>query len=437
MQKTWLIIKREFITRVRKRSFIIMTILGPILSAAIFILPAILATLPADERTVLVLDEAALLDFDKGSDDLQFRYLPPAEFDFDKAKEFFKKKDDYAFLHIPISEGGDPDFIARNTALYRDGDISIGVENYIENKLENLLQKEKLKSQGVDPQVLALSKTRVSIKTFNISAGTATESLAPVKMGIGYVAGFLIYIFVFVYGAQVMRGVIEEKTSRIVEVMISSVRPFQLMAGKIFGLAAVALTQFFIWVVFGAIFYALAVFFILRDKLDSANVAASQNQMMDNDNELIFNIFNTIEAINFPLIIGCFLFFFLFGYLLYAALFAAIGSAVDKESDTQQFMLPVSLPLIAAIVVLIRAIDAPDGPIAFWFSMFPLTSPIVMMARVPFNVPAWELALSMFILLATFVGMIWLAGRIYRTGILMYGKKPSLKEMVKWISYKN
>lgn len=435
MNKTWLILQREFKTRVRKKSFIIMTILGPILSAALFILPAYLATLPEDNRTIMVLDEPVLMDFDKGKEDVKFRYLPPDQFDLDRAKDFFSKQDDYAFLYIPTGTNPDPDVIARNVILFSKGDVNIGVENYVEDLLEKYIQREKLKAQGVDPTILAQTKSNVKLRTVNMDEGGETASLAPVKMGIGYIAGFLIYLFVFVYGAQVMRGVIEEKTSRIVEVMISSVKPFQLMAGKIFGLAAVALTQFLIWVIFGIGLYLVAVNFILGNEIDAANVASQGMMTPENDN-MIFSIINTIDAINFPYIIGCFIFYFLFGYLLYAAMFAAIGSAVDKESDTQQFMFPVSLPLIAAIIVLIRALDNPDGNIAFWFSMIPLTSPIVMMARVPFNIPIWQLALSMTILIASFVFMTWLAGRIYRTGILMYGKKPTFKELLKWVTYK-
>lgn len=434
MNKTWLILKREFSTRVRKKSFIIITILGPILSSALFILPAYLATLPEDNRVVTVLDEPGLLNYDKGKESVQFRYLPPQKFTLAEAKNFFADNDDYALLYIPSSSNNDPDIMANGIMLFSKGDLNLGVESYIQNQLEKFIQAEKLKSQGVDPEVLARTKTKVRLRIINVEEGKETESLSMVKMGIGYISAFLIYIFVFVYGAQVMRGVIEEKTSRIVEVMISSVKPFQLMAGKIFGLAAVALLQFLIWVIFGGIFYIIAITVVLGDKLDAANVA--QSPMTNANNDMIFRAIETIHAINFPYIIGCFIFFFLFGYLLYAAMFAAIGSAVDKESDTQQFMFPVSLPLIAGIVVLIRALDNPDGPIAFWFSMIPFTSPIVMMARVPFNIPAWELALSMFILFITFILMTWLAGRIYRTGILMYGKKPKLKELLKWISYK-
>lgn len=433
MSKTWLIIKREFSTRVRKRSFIIMTILGPVLSAALFILPAYLATLPQDYRNILVLDEPGLLNFDKGKEDVAFRYLDPRKVDIDSAKAFFKAGEDYAFLHIPFRASGDPDFMARNSVLYSKGDVNPSVENYIESTLEKYIQQEKLKALGVEPEVMVRTKTRVNIKSFNLEDGKQTEGLTLVKMGIGYVAAFMIYIFVFVYGAQVMRGVIEEKTTRIVEVMISSVKPFQLMLGKILGLAGVALLQFMIWVLFGALFYFLAFTFIIGDQLEAANVATG---VAASNNEILA-AFKVIDAINFPYLIFCFLFYFLFGYLLYAAMFAAIGSAVDKESDTQQFMFPVSLPLIAAIIVLIRALDDPNGGIAQWFSMIPFTSPIVMMARVPFNIPWYELVISMLILVVSFLVITWLAARIYRTGILMYGKKPKLKEILKWITYRS
>lgn len=434
MNKIWLIIHREFSTRVRKRTFIIMTILGPILSAGVFILPAYLATLPKDDKVIIVLDEPSLLSFDRGKSNLKFQYLPPKEFDLQSAKEFYKKTGHYGLLYVPDGGNFDPDFITKNITLYSDVDVSFSIETYISNVLEKYIQKQKLRADGVDPEVLARTKTKVSLNTINISEDEEKESMALVKMGVGYVSGFMIYFFVFIYGAQIMRGVIEEKTSRIVEVMISSVKPFQLMLGKILGLAGVALLQFLIWVLFGTGLYAIATLFILKDGMDPSIIADTKS--LEGSDQLIFKITQAVDSINFPLIIGSFLFFFLFGYLLYAALFAAIGSAVDKESDTQQFMLPVSLPLIASIIVLFTAIDDPNGSIAFWFSIIPLTSPIVMMARIPFGVPVWEIALSMGLLVITFFAMTWMAGKIYRIGILMYGKKPKLKELIKWISYK-
>lgn len=432
MNKIGLIIQREFSTRVRKKSFIIMTILGPILSVALFVLPAYLATLPGDEKEVLVLDKVHLMDYDKGKEGLKFEYLDPKNFDLEAAKQILKETEKYGLLYIPDGGNMDPDWIRKKATLYTEGDANIGTVSYIESRLSNYIQLQKLKLENVDPEAVKRSRTIVNLNTINIEEKEEKASAAELKMAIGYVSGFMIYIFVFLYGAQIMRGVIEEKTSRIVEVMISSVKPFELMLGKILGLAGVALLQFIIWLLFGGLMYFLASTFILGDALDAANVDAQSV----GSNDMIVGIMNSISSINFPLIIGGFLFFFIFGYLLYAALFAAIGSAVDKESDTQQFMLPVSLPLIAAIIVLITALDKPDGPIAFWFSMIPLTSPVVMMARIPFGVPAWELILSMSLLIITFLGTTWMAGKIYRIGILMYGKKPTFKELIKWISYK-
>lgn len=433
MNKTWLIIKREFRTRVRKKSFLIMTILGPILMAAVFILPVYFATLPSDDRVIVVLDEPLLLDFEKGKNNIKLNYLPNREFDFETAKEFFKRSDAYAFLHIPLSSG-DPEVMARSAILLRNGSISLGVEDFIESTIEKYIQKEKLKAQGVDPEVIAMTKTKVNIKTINLDEGDEVESMAEVQMILGYLCGFLIYIFVFLYGAQVMRGVIEEKTSRIVEVMISSVKPFQLMMGKIIGLAGVALVQFSIWLVFGTLIYSIASSIIIGNGLDPEMI--SSQAPVPEDTLATMRLIESLQALPILNIILAFLFYFLFGYLLYAAIFAAIGSAVDKESDTQQFMLPVSLPLIASIVVLIRALDDPEGSIATWFSIIPFTSPIVMMARIPFGVPWWEQVLSMSLLFGSFILMTWLAGRIYRIGILMYGKKAKFSELFKWIGYK-
>lgn len=432
MNKIGLIIWREFSTRVRKKSFIIMTLLAPILSAGLFILPAYLALQPGEDKIILVLDKVHLMDGERGRDDIQFQYIDPRKVDLDGGKKLFKKSGHYGFLYIPDGGNFDPDFIGKKATLYTLGDVNVSVENYIENQLEKYIQREKLKADGVDPEKVARAKTNITLNTLNIEDDVEKESLGLEKMGIGYVAGFMIYIFVFLYGVQIMRGVIEEKTSRVVEVMISSVRPFQLMMGKILGLASVAILQFIIWIVFASIAYSILSVFILGDALDASNVASQAQAAAENP---IFDIMAIIESLPIGRIVFGFLFFFIFGYLLYAAMFAAIGSAVDKESDTQQFMLPVSLPLIAAIIVLITALDKPDGPIAFWFSIIPFTSPVVMMARIPFDVPIWQLILSMSLLVATFFFMTWVAGKIYRTGILMYGKKPKLKELLKWIRY--
>jgi len=267
------------------------------------------------------------------------------------------------------------------------------------------------------------------------------------SMGIAYASALLIYMFIFLFGSQVMRGVIEEKTNRIVEVIVSSVKPFQLLMGKVVGVALVGLTQFLAWVALTLVLVVLAQGIFLPDITKEALQQANQMQMVGSlagdsvqlsaTTEKARDVLQMIQSINFGVLISCFLFFFIGGYLLYGSLFAAIGSAVDSETDTQQFMLPITIPLIVAIMVMINAMQNPDGVLAFWFSIIPLTSPIVMMARIPFGVPYSELALSAVLLILTFVGAIWLSAKIYRTGILIYGKKLTYRELWKWLTYKN
>lgn len=433
MGKISLIIKREFNSRVRKKSFILLTLLGPILLAAIMILPAYIATLPTDEKVVLVLDPAVLLDFDKGKEELKFNYLDPKVFDLKKAKDFLKESGHFGLLYIPTGEGFDPDFMRSKIKFYSEDDLSLSYKNYIETRLESYLQKEKLKAEGVDPEILARSKTRVSLQTVGLGDQSKANGAVELKMAIGYIGGFLIYLFIFLYGTQVLRGVIEEKTNRVVEIMVSSVKPFQLMLGKIIGIGGVALLQFIIWIVFGLVIYMATIHFFIGDALNSANLNIPGGAAIElsAQQEFAFDLQKMLASINFPLIIISFICYFIGGYLLYGALLAAVGSMVDKEADSQQFMLPISLPLIASLIVLFRALDNPEGPLAFWFSLVPFSSPIIMMARIPFGVNTWEIALSLFILIITFLGLTWVAAKIYRSGILLYGKKLGWKDLLK------
>jgi ABC-2 type transport system permease protein len=440
MSKTTLIIQREFMTRVKKRSFLIMTILGPLLFAALIIAPALIANMDDGAKTVLVVDEPALLLGEDGSDQYAFTNLNPAQFNLETAKEFFQKSEFDALLYIRSGETGDVTWIKDHTAIYGKGDISMNMQRYIESLMEEKIQEEKMLLEGIDPEIVAQSRVTVNLLTYSIDEEGEKASATPVKMIVGYMAGFMIYFFIFFYTSQVMRGVIEEKTNRIIEVIISSVKPFQLMLGKVIGIGAVGLLQFLIWVVLSGVIYAVAGATILKDKFDTEALASGQ-QGMDQAMEMGkgMEIMQMLETINLPVVLGGFLFFFIGGYLLYAALFAAVGSAVDNETDSQQFMLPVTIPLILGIVVMAQVIESPNGPIAFWFSMFPLTSPIVMMARLPFlqTDQLWQLALSGALLVAGFIAATYLAGRIYRVGILMYGKKPSWKELYKWMTYRN
>lgn len=437
MSKLGLIIKREFVTRVRKPSFIVLTLLAPVLMAVLLFLPAYLATLPGDEKTITVLDESILMDLrEKGNDEIKLRYLDPKEFNFEQAKAISESNDDYAFLHVPLSQGGDPDFVARNIRVFREGDLSIGVEQYLERNLEKYLQKEKLKFEGVDPEILARTRSQVNLRVINTEAGIEAENSTVIKMGIGYVAAFTIYLFIFIYGSQVMRGVIEEKTNRIMELMISSIKPFELMMGKIIGIGALALLQFVIWIGLGVVIFMVFSSVFIDPSLASPSAGGTE-QFAAIQDSTSFEIYRSLQTVNWWELLFSFLFYFLSGYLLYGALFAAIGSAVDKEADSQQFIFPITIPLIVSLLVIIRALDNPDGTIATWMSMIPLTSPLVMMARIPFGVPGWQLALSMVLMVLCFIFFVWLAAKIYRIGVLMYGKKPTFKELYRWTRFKN
>ena len=442
MNKVILIIKREYLTRVKKRSFIVMTILGPILMAALMIVPVYLAEQSfSDTKSISVLDETGwFLDKFQNSENMTFHHTFSS---LEKAKEDFFKSDDYALLYIPKPK----ETIPTSVVIYSEKQPNIDVKTYIKNTIKNEVESRKLVSSGIDENILKSIKTKIDISTIKISeSGEEQKTYTEISMLIGIFSGILIYFFIFLFGSQVMRGVIEEKTSRIIEVIVSSVKPFQLMMGKIIGIAFVGLTQLLLWVILT--FSIVSVFQVsFADKLPTNNseILSSSNPMqqidasknINFDDNKINQVFEAIFSINFTEIILSFVFFFLFGYLIYAALFAAIGSAVDSEADTQQFMLPITIPLIFAIVMAQTIIQNPDGSLAFWLSIIPLTSPIIMMVRIPFGVPAFDLILSMVLLVLGFIGTTWMAGKIYRTGILMYGKKVNYKELWKWLRYKS
>lgn len=430
-----LIIEREFITRVRKKTFLVITIIAPVLIAALMIVPGVLASLPADHKNIVVLDEPALLLPEVGNDQFALDYLNPKEFDLALAKDYLRDSDKDALLYIPAGEGWDPDFIKRNILLYGKEDIGMELQGFIENRIEDKINQQKLLKQGVDPEVVNQAKTQVNIKSFTLGEedGQDETSATPLKMGLGYIAGMMIYFFIFFYSVQVMRGVIEEKTSRIVEVIISSVRPYQLMLGKILGIGLVGVVQFLIWIILSSLIYVVVSQFVYPE------IFAQQSISGPNGADLSVlettGIFDMVSSINFPLVLGGFVFYFFGGYFLYSALFAALGSAIDQEADSQQFMLPVTAPMIIAIITAMNVIQEPNGQLAFWMSMIPLTSPITMMIRLPFGIPLWEVALSGAILVASFFAVVGIAGKIYRVGILMYGKKVTWKELYKWLKY--
>ncbi len=449
MNKIFLIIQREFLTRVKKKTFIIMSLIGPLLFASLMVAPTYLATIEDTEvKTIAVIDSSKLFKNKiPDTETLKFKYLENTSVEAER--ESFKESGYHSVLYIS--------HIIANTStglrMYSKENISLGIKAHVSNSLEKELVKRKLQTFKVDYDVIdKVMSYDVVIKTIQWEEdGGEKESSSELVAAAGYISGFLIYFFIFLFGSQVMRGVIEEKTNRIVEVIVSSVKPFQLMLGKIVGVALVGLTQFIIWITLTAGMVIVGTSFFadkLTGQLDqqiqaqdlmsvSAPETGSAVEGADAGQEMIKMAFSAIEDINYGVILGAFVFFFLGGYLLYGSLFAAIGAAVDNETDTQQFMAPVTIPLVLGIVVLFSVIKDPSGPIAFWFSIIPFTSPVVMMARIPAGVPYWEVALSMGLLVITFIGTTWMAGKIYRTGILMYGKKISYKELWKWLRYKS
>lgn len=444
MGKIGLIIRREYLTRVRKRSFIIMTFLGPILIAAIGIVPMLLANANESVRIIQVLDETGVTDAQLQSNPtIIFTYVNSS---LEEAKKNLKTSNTYALVHIPAGQDDNLLVTQRNIRLYSREQVSLNVKIYIENQLEKQIERALLKSQGVDKELVASveNAVNVSITPVPLDEKPAKELSYDVEIStaLGAVSGMLIYFFIFLFGAQVMRGVIEEKTNRIVEVIISSVKPFQLMMGKIIGIALVGLTQFLLWVVLTATLYTTFLNTVVKEKYSSNKIEQLMQKSPDGTavediDKIIENqqMIQRIGNINWALIIPCFIFYFLGGYLLYGALFAAIGSAVDNDSDTQQFVLPITIPLIFSFVMAQTVLNDPTGVLARWLSIFPLTSPIIMMVRLPFKVEVWELVLSMVMLVVGFIFTTWIASKVYRTGILMYGKRVTWKEMFKWLRY--
>jgi len=439
MKKIFLIIEREFLTRVKKRSFIITTLLVPLLMAALFVVPFYLQGIKDTEhKTVMVIDKSGLAEQAlENADDLTFVFAPVTS--LDSVKQNFKKEGLYAVLIVGQMNANAP----VSLEMYSFKQPNLDVQRTVERNMKKVIETEKLKAYNIEglDAIMADIKTDLSVKTFIWDeSGKEKASNTGILMGIAYVLSIIIYFFIFMFGMLVMRGVIEEKASRIIEVIISSVKPFQLMMGKIIGVASVGLLQFIIWIVLTIGIVVAAQGFIGGG--DAGNVmvndATTQEAVQQLTKEAASSdIMSLITNINFLPIIISFLFFFLFGYLLYAALYAAIGSAVENEADTQQLSMPVTIPLIIGMFLMMHAFQYPDSSLSFWTSMIPFTSPMVMMARVPFGVPFWEILLSLTILFLTFLVIVWFAGKIYRVGILMYGKKPSLKEMWKWMRYKN
>jgi ABC-2 type transport system permease protein len=385
--------------------------------SAIFVLPILISENNENSKSLAIIDENNLTaNFFDETENIEIKlfnisntYAPTLLDDFDAILVVPKKLDQSFEIH----------------SLQQ---ISLTLLQDITNILERNITLINLEKNGINPDLITQSQAKINIQTKLIdNKGEENLSSSELSLVIAMLSGFLIYFFIFMYGAMVMRGVIEEKTNRIIEVMISSVKPFQLMIGKIIGIALVGLTQFFFWLIIALIGMSIAPFLMESSSLIQSEINTANSTI----NSL--EVFNNLPI--YTLVLG-FIFYFIAGYFLYGSLFASVGAAVDQETDSQQFMLPLTLPLILSFIMIQPIIDNPHGDLAYWFSMIPFTSPIIMMVRIPFGVPIFELILSMTILIIGILSSIWLSSKIYRVGILMYGKKPSYKEIWKWIKYK-
>jgi len=438
MSKLKLIIKREFISKVRNKTFLVMTILSPLIVISMGALIAYLTKLNQENIKVVAYVDQSELFLDSDFEDTEsIHYLDLSSDGFEIAKSKVDVSDFYGLLYIPKHDSIVD--VAENIQFYSKKSPNIIFVSAMEQLVEDRLQEVQMARVGIDINKLNAAKVSTSIQLSSFSGEKSSKLINSMKIGVGLFGGYMIMMFIIIYGAMVMRSVIEEKTSRIIEVIISSVKPFQLMMGKIVGTALAGLLQFAIWGVLLVIISTVATTFFDVDpvELQGINVPAEQTEVMkevaSNEAQMIFE-----EIAKLPLVTMFFSFiiYFIGGYLLYSSIYAAIGAAVDNETDTQQFVIPVLIPLMLGVYIgFASVISDPHGPISTVFSMIPLTSPIVMMMRIPFGVPWWEIVLSLMLLLATFLIAVWFAAKIYRVGILMYGKKPTYRELYKWMRY--
>ncbi len=442
MSNTFIIIQREFNERVRKKSFIITTVLMPVLVIALMVAPALIMQYAGgDAKRIAVIDESGLIAPQLQNDEELI--FEPTDLTVDEARK--ELTEHYAVLAI----GSDILTNPSDVRFYVNSSSSITVESNIAQQLEHILETEKLKGYHIDnlQQILDEVKTSVTMQTFRNDKSQDEDTQAQSSIAataIGYILSFILYMFLLIYGAMVMQSVIDEKNSRVLEVMVSSVRPFELMMGKILGIASVAVVQIVIWGVLICGVGAVVMPQLMPDEM-LAGVEAVQSgtaqateiaAATDFDPEMMQALATATDTGYVLKIFISLLLFVLGGYLLYSAMFAAVGSAVDNVQDAQQLQTPITIPIILALLMMIAVIRDPNSQLAFWFSMIPLTSPVVMVARIPYDIPMWEIILSLAILYASFIGMVWVAAKIYRVGIFMYGKKPNFKELWKWVRYK-
>lgn len=426
-----LIIRREYIARVRNKSFLVMTFLSPLILVGMIFLISYLTQLNGDDkRSVVVVDESGKFETVFYNTD-QTTYINLSDQGLEIAKEIAQKEGYYGLIYISKEVGNEITF-------YGDETPSFNYVGDIEERIEKRLTDDKLIAQGIDPNTLENAKSSVDLAIENFSGETSSKMSNWVKAAFGGGAGYLLMMFIIIYGNMVMRSVIEEKTNRIIEVIISSVKPFQLMMGKILGTTLAGVTQFAIWVFVGGILLVVlgAVFGLDATGAAGASPVGSQAQQIAEDPNMIIQILEEVKKLPLGMLVAGFFVYFVGGYFLYSSIYAAIGAAVDNETDTQQFMLPIIMPLMLAIYVgFFAVVDNPHGTVATIFSLIPLTSPIVMLMRIPFDVPTWQLAISVILLIGSFIITVWFGAKIYRVGILMYGKKPTYKELFKWLRY--
>lgn len=436
MNKTLLIIQREYTSRVKKKSFLLTTFLVPLFFIGMYVLMFYLTKKSFEESntTVYVIDQEGSIAKEL-KDNKNITYKIATESLEASIKSLKKDDENRSLLIIP------KDFYqSQSIELLSAGKSNIGTQSEIKNKLSEIVRNHQYAKLGINISTIESINDKITVSAKEITdTGDAKESHTEIAMGISMALSVLIYLSLFLYGAQVMRGVIEEKTSRIVEVIISSVKPFQLMMGKIFGIGLVGITQFALWITLTAALTGVATAVIFDDTAANVSgIANDVNQEVMAQAKSGFDISSALASIDFPLLISCFFIFFLGGYFLYSALFAAVGSAVDSETEATQFTMPITMPLLLTYILSFGVlVNDPHGTVATWLSFIPFTSPIAMLVRIPFGVPIWQIAVSVAILIVSFVATTMFAARIYRVGILMYGKKASLKELLKWFRYKN
>ena len=439
MDKLKLIVKREYNAKVRNKSFIVMTILAPFLMVGMGLLIFYLSKAnDSDVKTIAYVDEANLLSQDAFKDNKSVHYIDLTNLGEKTAKLQSNTKKYYGLLVIPKQDS--LELLAKDIHFYSKESPNMMMVETLEKQIEHNIRNKKLTKLGIDLNKINAAKINARIQLSNFSGETTSKELNWIKIALGSGAGYMIMMFIIIFGNSVMRSVIEEKTSRIIEVIISSIKPFQLMMGKIIGNALAGLTQFAIWAVLIAIlsFVVSIVFGVSFTEMQSARIPSEQMQMAKElvDTGKMQSLINEVRQLPILSMFSYFILYFLGGYLLYSSLYAAIGAAVDSETDTQQFIMPVIMPLMLGVYVGFASVmNDPHGPVAVIFSMIPLTSPIVMLMRIPFGVPPIQIIISLVLLIGTFLLVVWMAAKIYRVGILMYGKKPTYKELFKWLKY--